>query len=469
MPQLSPAARRPLRSTRRPTSRRTRSCTVTVVAAQRYRPGRDTTRPTTWPGTTRSPSRRSLRPPPSESDQDQRGLRRRRQRSARRTRTTSSSSTTRPVAPPASPAGRCSTARQPARTWQVTPLTGSIAAGRQLPRSGGGAARAARRRCRRRTRLGRSRWRGRPARSHSSRARRRSPARARPARRSSTSSATERRTASETAPTAALTNTTSAQRKAGGAQDTDNNAADFDIAAPDPHAGADAAPSVASIDPRCGRDRRRARREHLDHLQRAGERGWQLVHDRVHHRAARTRRPPPAARRRSRSTRRRTSPRTRPARVTVLAASVTDQDATTRPTRWRRTTSSVPDRRPGRVRRPGDEDRRDPGQPARPPRSPATSSVEGVVVGDFEGPTRGGLQGFYLQDRPATATPRRPTASSSSPATRTTASSAGDVVRVTGFARERFDQTTINGSNSDTAAGDEHRRLRRPAASRRPT
>ena len=45
------------------------------------------------------------------------------------------------------------------------------------------------------------------------------------------------------------------------------------------------------------------------------------------------------------------------------------------------------------------------------------------------------------------------------------------VVRVTGFARERFNQTTINGSNSNTrrGAGGEHRRLRHREASRRPT
>ena len=40
---------------------------------------------------------------------------------------------------------------------------------------------------------------------------------------------------SETAPTATLSNTTSALRKGGGATDTDNNAADFDVGAPDPH------------------------------------------------------------------------------------------------------------------------------------------------------------------------------------------------------------------------------------------
>ena len=43
------------------------------------------------------------------------------------------------------------------------------------------------------------------------------------------------------------------------------------------------------------------------------------------------------------------------------------------------------------------------------------------------------------------------TASSSSPAASNLVS-VGQVVRVTGFARERFNQTTLNGSNSNTAA-----------------
>ena len=55
-----------------------------------------------------------------------------------------------------------------------------------------------------------------------------------------------------TGPTAAPSNTTSAQRNGGGATDTDNNAADFTVAAPDPHASADQAPTVASTFPANG-------------------------------------------------------------------------------------------------------------------------------------------------------------------------------------------------------------------------
>jgi len=56
-------------------------------------------------------------------------------------------------------------------------------------------------------------------------------------------------TCSETAPTATLSNTTSAQRRGGGATDTDNNAADFDVGAPDPHG---THPVVASTTPTAG-------------------------------------------------------------------------------------------------------------------------------------------------------------------------------------------------------------------------
>jgi predicted extracellular nuclease len=57
---------------------------------------------------------------------------------------------------------------------------------------------------------------------------------------------------SETAPTPALSNTTSAQRKGGGATDTDNNLNDFTVGAPDPHASADQAPAVKATTPQAG-------------------------------------------------------------------------------------------------------------------------------------------------------------------------------------------------------------------------
>jgi uncharacterized protein len=75
-------------------------------------------------------------------------------------------------------------------------------------------------------------------------------------------------------------------------------------------------------------------------------------------------------------------------------------------------------------------------------------TTQGLVVGDFEGSAS--LSGFYMQDLYGDGDP-------------TTSDgifvytgnndfvSVGQVVRVTGYARERFNQTTLNGSNSNTA------------------
>jgi len=78
-----------------------------------------------------------------------------------------------------------------------------------------------------------------------------------------------------------------------------------------------------------------------------------------------------------------------------------------------------------------------------------TVTTQGVVVGDFEGGS--GLQGFYLQD--LTGDGDAATSDGIFVFTGSTnAVSAGQVVRVTGFARERFNQTALNGSNSNTSA-----------------
>ena len=82
----------------------------------------------------------------------------------------------------------------------------------------------------------------------------------------------------------------------------------------------------------------------------------------------------------------------------------------------------------------------------------ATTGVvdtEGVVVGDFEGAAA--ASGFYIQD---------PTGDGDAATSdgifvftgNANLVSAGDYVRVRGFARERFNQTTINGSNANGAA-----------------
>ena len=75
-------------------------------------------------------------------------------------------------------------------------------------------------------------------------------------------------------------------------------------------------------------------------------------------------------------------------------------------------------------------------------------TTQGVVVGDFEGSDE--LQGFYLQD----PTGDGDEATSDGIFVYTGGAdmvSVGEVVRVTGFARERFDQTALNGSNNNNA------------------
>ena len=78
-----------------------------------------------------------------------------------------------------------------------------------------------------------------------------------------------------------------------------------------------------------------------------------------------------------------------------------------------------------------------------------TVTTEGVVVGDYEGSA--GLQGFYLQDaagddNAATSDGLFVFTGSANTVT------AGQAVRVTGFARERFTQTAIQGANNNNAA-----------------
>ena len=76
-------------------------------------------------------------------------------------------------------------------------------------------------------------------------------------------------------------------------------------------------------------------------------------------------------------------------------------------------------------------------------------TTQGVVVGDFEGSA--GLSGFYLQDMNGDGD----TATSDGIFVYTGSANlvnAGQVVRVTGYARERYNQTAINGSNSNSSA-----------------
>ena len=86
-------------------------------------------------------------------------------------------------------------------------------------------------------------------------------------------------------------------------------------------------------------------------------------------------------------------------------------------------------------------------------------TTQGVVVGDFEGTAA--ASGFYMQDLSGDGD----AATSDGIFVYTGSSdlvSVGQVVRVTGYARERFNQTAINGSNSNTArcACRQYRQLR---------
>ncbi len=77
-----------------------------------------------------------------------------------------------------------------------------------------------------------------------------------------------------------------------------------------------------------------------------------------------------------------------------------------------------------------------------------TVTTQGVVVGDFE--TSSSMSGFYMQD--LTGDGDQATSDGIFVYTgNNNFVSTGQVVRVTGYARERFNQTTINGSNSNTA------------------
>ena len=148
--------------------------------------------------------------------------------------------------------------------------------------------------------------------------------------------------------------------------------------------------------------------------------------------------------------------------------------ATTRPTTWSSTSSSAsrPLMSAPRRSRPSTPSR----AAGSTPPIPGNVTTKGVVVGDFEG-TAAASGLLPPGSRPATAIRRPQTASSSLPAA-PTSSASGQVVRVTGFARERFNQTTLNGSNSNarrcrrrtssTAAPAQRRPDRRDAA-RSPT
>jgi hypothetical protein len=85
-----------------------------------------------------------------------------------------------------------------------------------------------------------------------------------------------------------------------------------------------------------------------------------------------------------------------------------------------------------------------------PDPAPGTVATRGIVVGDFE--TAAGTQGFYIQDPDPDSDPLTSEGIFVFTGTTTDLVKVGDAVGVSGFVRERFNQTAIQGSNSNTAA-----------------
>ena len=77
-------------------------------------------------------------------------------------------------------------------------------------------------------------------------------------------------------------------------------------------------------------------------------------------------------------------------------------------------------------------------------------STEGIVVGDFE--TSAALQGFFIQDPLGDANTGTSDGLFVFTGPSTNAVSAGDRVRIAGFARDRFNLTAIQGANDNNAA-----------------
>ena len=202
------------------------------------------------------------------------------------------------------------------------------------------------------------------------------------------------------------------------AQDTDNNTADFDSGAPDPHAGADQHRRSRRPSPTDGATGVAVASNISITFSEPVNVIGDLVHDQLLERAARTRRRLGRADDLHARPGRPTSPPSEICTVTCSRRTSPTRTHTIRPTRWRRTTSfsfqTVDAAVCGDPCTPiyaiqgSGATRRDHRQ-----RHDARASSSATSRADAAA-----LQGFYIQDSPATATPRRPTASSSSPATR---------------------------------------------------
>jgi uncharacterized protein len=249
-----------------------------------------------------------------------------------------------------------------------------------------------------------------------------------------------------------LTSSTAAIRKNGGAQDTDDNAADFTAATPNPrNSQGETAPSVSSHSPTAGAlgvaVNATITVTFSEPVNVTG--AWFTISCTTSggHTASVSGGP----------TIFQLTPDTpfgnqEDCTVTIVAANVTDQDTDDPPDamasnyQWSFTTASA-----------------DPCAGSYTPiysiqgsgmSAAITGNVttQGVIVGDFEGPASVGLQGFYLQDIEGDSDPATSDGIFVFTGNTNNNLSAGQVVRVSGFARERFDQTALNGSNSNTAA-----------------
>jgi predicted extracellular nuclease len=250
-----------------------------------------------------------------------------------------------------------------------------------------------------------------------------------------------------TGPTSAPSNTTSVQRNGGGATDTDNNAADFTVAAPDPHAGADQAPTVASTFPVNGAtdvDVSANLTVTFSEPVNVTDPWFDLTCNSLPKPATYSGGP--------------TTFTIDPVAdfvdgdvcsLTAIAANVADQDAVDPPDTmvmnftvgFSAVDACVHTFTPIYDIQGSDA------------AAAITGNVTtaGVVVGDFEGGAA--VSGFYLQDASGDGDP----ATSDGIFVYTGGGnantvSAGEFVRVTGFARERFNQTTINGADDNNAA-----------------
>jgi Predicted extracellular nuclease len=248
-------------------------------------------------------------------------------------------------------------------------------------------------------------------------------------------------------PTPAPSNTTSVIRLGNGATDTDNNAADFVAGAPDPDNSADTAPSVSSTTPADGAANVLVSSNidvtFSEPVNATSSSFTISCGTSGPHTAAVTGGPTTYT----------LNPDTdfvitESCTVTVVAAQVTDQD-----------TDDPPDNMTADFGFSFATEGPVCSQTFTPiysiEGSGATAAItgnvttQGVVVGDFEGTAS--ASGFYIQDATGDGNP----ATSDGIFVFTGAAntvSVGDLVRVTGFARERFNQTTLNGSNSDSSA-----------------